>query len=57
MVVSYYIKGFCMGADRRNGICNKIRLGRVRRLLMRVKVRRRAGPKTRKACINDWQDA
>ena len=37
MIISYYIKLFCTGAERHNGICNKIRQRHVRCLLMRVK--------------------
>ena len=37
MIISYYIKLFCTGADRHNAICNKIRQRHVRHLLMRVK--------------------
>ena len=49
-----HIKLFCMGADRQNGICNKTRQSRVRRLLMRVKVRKvRKVRKARKLRIND----
>ena len=51
MVVSNYIKLFCTVADKHNGICNKIRERRVRRLLMRVKVGKAC--KVRKARIND----
>ena len=41
MVVSNYIKLFCKGADRHNGISKKKKQRRIRRLLMRVKTRRR----------------
>ena len=69
MVVSNYIELFCTGADRHNGICNKTRQRRVRRLLMRVnsrrrvrrvrcvlmmgKARRRTGAQARKVQINN----
>ena len=48
MAVSYYIQPFCRWTNRHNGICNKTRKRRVRRLLMMVKPRRCAVRKARK---------
>ena len=59
MAVSYYIQLFCRWTNRHNGICNKTRKRRVRRLFMMVKPRRCAVRKARKvrkgskARIND----
>ena len=57
IVVSYHVKLFWTWADKLNGICNKKRQRRVRRLSMSLKTRkarRRAGASAHKARINDW---